>query len=44
MLYDVNTKAKYDKRVTEMLNKGFIFPNNIKPYTFEQAKKVLSRK
>ena len=39
MLYDVNTKIKHDKRVTEMLDKGFIFPNNIKPYTFEQAKK-----
>ena len=39
MLYDVNTKMKHDKRVAEMLDKGFIFPNNMKPYSFEQAKK-----
>ena len=39
MLYDVNTKTKHDKRVAEMLDKGFIFPNNMKPYSFEQAKK-----
>lgn len=39
MLYDVNTKTKHDKRIAEMLDKGFIFPNNIKPYSFEQAKK-----
>ena len=40
MLYDVNTKTKHDKRVIEMLDKGFIFPNNMKPYSFEQAKSV----
>ena len=30
MLYDVNTKEKYEKRVNEMLEKGYIFPNNAK--------------
>ena len=38
MLYDVNTKEKYEKRVNEMLEKGYIFPNNAKPDSFECAK------
>ena len=38
MLYDVNTKEKYEKRVNEMLEKGYIFPNNAKPDNFEYAK------
>ena len=38
MLYDVNTKEKYEKRVNEMLEKGYIFPNNVKPDNFEYAK------
>mgnify|MGYP000020401444 CR=1 FL=1 len=38
MLYEINSKEKHDRVVNEMLRKGFIFPNNMKPYTYEKAK------
>lgn len=38
MLYDINTKQKYDERIKEMLNSGYIFPNNAEPDSFEKAK------
>lgn len=38
MLYDINTKQKYDERIKEMLNSGYIFPNNAEADSFEKAK------
>lgn len=40
MLYEISSKEKHDRVVNEMLRKGFIFPNNMKPYTYEKAKIV----
>lgn len=40
MLYDVNSKEKHDKVIKNMLQKGFIFPDNIKSMTYERAKKL----